>query len=293
MGSTQIQENPGLSLTRQVSKRVQVLRTYCRDRISASSYLSASLKNTRSLAGSATGRQVLVIANGPSTSTLDPRNVRDAMKGGMDCFAMNDFILTDLSTEITPTYYVLSDPLDSPDSPNERARRIWNRLDEHSTTTLVVPHRWWKVLRARTPTPLFFNDCGLQGWTRNISPMRAMAYMPMTSFKALAFALFLGYEEIFVIGFDNSNFKFLNVNPMNEIYYSGKTHFYSGVDSTLDTSASFVIDYRQGMADCLFDFSMCFYDLGHYFSYPSISNLDPCSLTDVFVKVVDSPLIRQ
>ena len=287
-----LQENPGLSISRQASKRMRVLKLYGGARLSSARYLRLALEGTRKAAGSRRESTALVVANGPSAARLDPSGVKAACESGMDVLALNAYILTDLADDIRPTHYVLSDPSHHPDADSDLAREIWRRLDARPDITVIAPHTWFPTLSDRRPSALFFNDCGLQGWTRNISPLRAMGYTYLTAYKALAFALHLGYHTVNIIGFDNSIFAHVAVDEHNRMSVAGHTHFYSGSEGSANLSSARFPSYPLGMADWLFDFSLCFYDLKRMFGEQPIVNLDPHSLTDAFRKVTESSLLR-
>jgi hypothetical protein len=287
-----LQENPGLSVSRQLSKRMRVLAQYGRERARSAAYLRRSLSGTRAVSGVRQGHEALVIANGPSARRLNPGAVRTAVEEGMDVFALNAYILTDLGGLVPPTHYVLSDPSHHPAQDTELSREIWRRLDASPEITLIAPHTWYPVLVGRRPTTLYFNECGLQGWTRSISPLRPMGYIYLTAYKALAYALHLGYDSVNIIGFDNSIFMYVSVDEHNRMSVMGDTHFYSSaLGSTVPGNPEFP-HYPLGMADWLFDFSLCFYDLRRCFAGRPVVNLDGYSLTDAFPKATRSPLVH-
>jgi len=279
-----IQSNPGLSISRQAVKRFHILYGFGRARWAAKSYFGTALGGIRNAAQSRVGREALVIANGHSTSNLDPHKMSKAIKGGLDVFALNSFLLSDLARQITPSHYILSDGAHHPDVESDLSSAVWNVLDAHPEIQLITPHGWYPTLRARRPSTIYFNDCGLEGWTKNISPLRPRGYISLTAYKALALAIHLGYERIHIIGFDNSNYLNYQVDESGRIFYGGDTHFYSADSPVTDASDM----YPQGMADCLFDFSLCLLDLERCFGHAPIYNLDLGSNTRAFTKIADS-----
>ncbi len=109
----------------------------------------------------------------------------------------------------------------------------------------------------------------------------------------MAYAVHLGYDRINIIGFDNSIFAHVAVDEANRMWVLGDTHFYSSQGGAVELAkAEISRTIPRGMADWLFDFSLCFYDLQVLFSGRPIVNLDECSFTDAFPKVRDASLIR-
>jgi len=284
-----IQVNPGLSVSRQAAKKLFVLYGYGRSRWAANGYLGSALSNMREEAGSRNGREAIVIANGHSTNQLDPDRVSEALNTGLDVFAVNSFLLSDLSRRITPSHYVLSDGFHKPDTGDDLSMRLWEVLDANPQIQLLAPHTWYPILRDRRPSTMYFNDCGLEGWTKNISPTKPRGYLTLTAYKALSIAIHFGYERIHIIGFDNTNYLNYHVNESGRISFGGDTHFYSAGSPDVDASDM----YPQGMADCLFDYSLSLLDLERCFGHAPIYNLDVNSNTRAFAKIVDSRFISQ
>ena len=265
--------NPGLSVTTQAIKRVQILRVFGVSRVRSASYIRPALQKLRSLKGSALGRRAVIAANGHSSSTLDSKKLAHEIRNGLDFFAMNSFFDSKLASEITPTHFVLSDGAHHPNFGSHLGSRVWKKLEDSPGVQVIVPHHWYPSLRDKWPDVTFFNDLGLEGWTRNISPTRPRGYVSLTAYKALAVALHLGYSEIFIIGFDNTGFRNFTVGAGGEILYGGATHFYSSNTPQRDLSGEF----PQGFPDVLFDYSLAMLDLDRFFLDPRIVNLDPSS----------------
>jgi hypothetical protein len=126
---------------------------------------------------------------------------------------------------------------------------------------------------------LYFDDSGLEGWTKNISPLRPRGYLALTAYKALAFASFLGFNRIYIIGIDNTMFRSIAVDDKNRLIQY-PNHFFSQGAVTTDISGM----YPNGMSDYFRDMSLCFSSLTKYFSHLPVVNLDEDSLVDCFPK---------
>jgi len=279
----QVQHNPGFSITQQILKRLWIDYGYLQDRWKSRSFLNASLSGIRAFAGFGIGREAIVIANGPSVNDLNLKRVGRGKSSDIDVFAVNSFLLTDLAKTISPTHYLLSDPSHSPHETNDTARQLWEELDRTPEIQLFAPHSWYPFLRERRPDALYFNDCGREGRTTNISPLKARGYISLTAYKALAAAVHLRYDKIFVIGFDNTFHLSCRLDEGGRTLYGGSTHFYSEESPDLDASEV----YPQGMADALFDSALSILELQRCFSLPNILNLDKNSNTLAFQRFTD------
>jgi len=134
---------------------------------------------------------------------------------------------------------------------------------------------------------LYFDDNGLEGWTKNISPIRPRGYLALTAYKALAFASYLGFNRIYIIGIDNSMFRSIAVDEKNRLVQY-PNHFFEQGAVTSDISDL----YPKGMSDYFRDMSLCFSSLSKYFSHLPIVNLDENSLVDCFIKESSSSLLK-
>lgn len=284
-----IESSVGLSVSRQIAKRLLLLYSFGRVRWKTRVYLRRALKVMAGKANSRIGCEALVIAHGHSTSRLNVEGVARAMEKGLDVFAINNFFATELSSSIVPTHLVLSDPLTGPNSHYAMAEKIWNDLDNHPEVQLIAPHAWFPELNARRTSTLYFNDCGLQGLTKNISPMRPKGYISRTAFVALAVAIYMGYERIFIIGFDNTTHRSFDVDEFGEVQIASDSHFY-GTWAKVDVQD---LNIGRGVADALFSDSLCLSDLDRCFSSSPVINLDVKSSTRAFKKMADPRLINK
>jgi hypothetical protein len=107
----------------------------------------------------------------------------------------------------------------------------------------------------------------------------------MTAYKALAISLYLGYERIYICGFDNDYFKNLESNIKNEIFYTDK-HFF---DSGIKTNA---LGHASSIGDYLYKDHFLF---NHLSKFPSsrLYNLDMNSLHTQFNKEHDLDVYKQ
>lgn len=286
-----IESSIGLSVSRQIAKRLLLLYSFGRARWETRTYLGRALKGMEGQRNSGLGREALIIAHGHSTSRLNVEGVARAMEQGLDVFAINNFYATELSSTVTPTHLVISDPRLGPNSDYaESAWKIWSDLDRHPEVQLIAPHGWYPELNVRRTSTLYFNDCGLQGLTKNISPMRPKGYVSRTAFVALATAIYMGYDRVFIIGFDNTMHRSVRVDEFGGVYWGSNSHFY---DRRVPPRPAKFHGYTRDVADTLFSDSLCLVDLDRCFSSSPVVNLDLESSTRAFKKIADPRLINE
>ena len=251
-----------------------------------------ALRPLRVLGKLGQSNDALVIGNGPSVQTLNWATVVGAQDKGMAVFAINYFPLSPEFKLVQPNYLVLSDPIMKPNSTGDsRNVDLWSSIQNTSTMKLIVPLSWYRVMKAQNSLSnnvLYFDDSGLEGWTRNISPLRARGYLALTAYKAIAISIFLGFKETKIIGVDNSMFQTISVDADNRLIQQ-PNHFFTKGGKMSDLTAF----YPKGISDYFYDVSLCFYFLRRCFVGQSVSNLDPHSLVDAFPKSSSSNLTNQ
>ena len=98
----------------------------------------------------------------------------------------------------------------------------------------------------------------------------------------------MGYRNIYLIGLDNSLFKFVEVDEENQIIET-PAHSYDDVNS-VDIRRQQL--YPKGMQSLLYNYSLVFVDLKRSFKVSNIFNIDKSSLTYAFPKI-ESEFIDQ
>ena len=251
-----------------------------------------ALKPLRVLGKLGQSNDALVIGNGPSAQTLNWEAVVDAQTNGMAVFAINYFPLSPEFKLLQPDYLVLSDPIMKPNSDSDaRNGELWACIRNTPSMQLVVPLSWYRIMNTQidiSNSVFYFDDAGLEGWTRNISPLRARGYLALTVYKAIAVSIFLGYRETKIIGVDNSMFQTISVDGENSLIQQ-PNHFFAKGGKIRDLTPV----YPKGISDYFYDVSLCFYFLRRCFTGQSVSNLDPRSLVDAFPKLHSSILTKQ
>jgi hypothetical protein len=283
---------PNFSIWRVLAVKARVVLEWVVKRCLVLGFRRRALRPLRALGKSRQSDDALVIGNGPSAQMLDWAAVADKQNKGMAVFAINYFPLSPEFGLVQPNYLVLSDPIMKPSSNSDsRNEELWISIQKNSTMNLLVPLSWYRVMKAQNSLSnsiLYFDDSGLEGWTRNISPLRARGYLALTVYKAIAISIFLGFRETKIIGVDNSMFQTISVDADNRLIQQ-PNHFFTKGGKTSDLTAF----YPKGISDYFYDVSLCFYFLRRCFVGQSVSNLDPHSLVDAFPKPSESDLINR
>lgn len=238
-------------------------------------------KIAKRLAGSKRGKVALVLGNGPSLDLLDIKRVLELQNQGvLDIFVVNLFCLTSAAKKISPDFYFLSDPGHKrTQHMTDPVRSLWGYISNQPSISLCLPAHWKNPI-ASIDECLPMDDRSLEGWSRNTAPYRPRGYPSLTAFKALAWAVHLGYDQIFILGWDNNLFQALSVDDKNSLFQGSHHAGRSGKMSHRNIDAH----HPGGVADYFFDLAYSSYLLRKLFSSNNIVNLDPRSFTDAFSK---------
>lgn len=279
--------SPQLSLTKLALIKVRVLGEFTL-RTLASPLHTSQLWGTKKLESSKTGKIAIVLGNGPSAANLDLNMVKSDQDSGMlEIFGVNTFPLSDLAKKISQRYYlVLSDPLHRPSIDTPHSRELWQKVKQSEQISIIAPTTWSKeIKRLKLKNSVnYFNDMSLEGFSKNISPLKARGYVTLTAYKALAFSIFLGYDRIYLIGIDNTMFKTVRVDSENRVLQS--SNHISGTHSYVDLPL--MDSHPKGIGDFFYDLSVLFLDLRTKFSRNNVINLDADSFVDAFPKMSKS-----
>jgi hypothetical protein len=238
------------------------------------------MQETKSLRYSEVGRKALILGNGPSINRLNRTNVKT---DNPDIWVVNNFYRLEWARELDVTHYVLTDPahilLDS-NGKNEQLEDILDFVREKSAN-LILPHWAFEITILKKKLigiqTNYLDDRQLSAWSSNTSPVKPRGYLTLTLYKALGFAIYLGYEEISILGMDNTLFKTHVSDAQNRVRQFGD-YAYEDDGRVWDYTDTFL----DGMAGAFTMYSHLFGDLSK-FKGP-IQNLDPQSLTTAFPK---------
>lgn len=247
---------------------------------------SASQKQSvRALKGIARGRHAVVLGNGPSLDLLATDNLTEID----DVFAVNDFYKHKVSVEVRPSFYVLSDNLDVDNLSNEPNGGLTSYIIK-SRSSLVLPHTIKNLSNPANLKVHYFDDRQTFRPFGGIRPDRPRSYISVTLYKALALAQYMGYERIFVLGLDNTEFASYRGTRDNQIFRSELS--YADLGAGFQASARLMKEFEYGMAGRMQSYSHLFGDL-FKFDRSRIVQLDQHSIVDAFNKVSEHPLLMK
>lgn len=215
-----LRSNPGLKVSSvAIKKTASLLRAISYvDRFSPRT--RRDLRALRSLKKTREGQKALIVAGGPSVSHLDPRAIgRAQAAGNLEVFVMNRFVYSNMGEKITPDWVVFSDPASF--KPLGSTSQFTSSLSQYPFATALVPldidlgPSVWEQWQNRV---VRFEDRSLEGWGRGTNPTKLRRYISLTALKAMALTLFFGYQEIGVIGLDNTLHKAIHVDGANRIF---------------------------------------------------------------------------
>lgn len=246
------------------------------------------LGNTRALKDSRIGKIALILGSGPSLDHLNIDVLGDYID---DVFVINSFNQLDVAMRIKPAFYGLSDPAHFGILSKEQDAELNSILNyvRTSNATLILPHTVYFAKVFTSFNRIFFDDRERTFLNKNIGPLKPRSYGSTTIYKMLAMATFMGYEEVFILGIDNTNFLNYRGRPDNLMEDIGA----ATASRKVETKSAFISGYEKeftsGMAGRMQSYAHLFGDL-HKFKKYKIRNLDPYSLTDAFSKVTNHPL---
>jgi hypothetical protein len=108
----------------------------------------------------------------------------------------------------------------------------------------------------------------------------------MTAHKAIAAAVHLGYERIYLVGFDSSTFKSTIIDSKNQIYES----INNLADSVETPNQMLNSHFPGGMSDMLYAYAQVLLDVKKCFRKLSVVNIQSDSYLDAFPKAETSYL---
>jgi len=247
----------------------------------------ALLKQTKEMKNSRKGKTALVLGSGPSLNTLKAEAARDYFD---DIFVVNSYYLHEVSKILQPDFYCLSDPnyfvADKTNAIHDD-NKLFDFMLENNVT-LLLSHFYRNTRIDNRIKTIFFDDREWRGFRANISPMRPRSYGSFTLYKALALACFFGYDRIFVLGLDNTEFKSYIGSKDNKIYVDNFAN-YAKSEVELKSTVS-PEGFSSGIAGRMQSYALQFSDL-FLFNKHKIINLDPKSLVDAFEKTDSHPAI--
>ena len=189
-------------------------------------------------------REAIIIAGGPSFNSEVAKSIIDSERK-FDIFSINNYCQNNISQDLVPDYYILSDPVffksgyQGEFSDNDSIQEYTSR---HSRIKMIVPINCWVNRYSKKPFVAFDDRENLL--SANIDPCLPRGYTSNTTLKALAIALKLGYDRIFILGFDFDYPNKIRVDESNRLTLLNQHHYstvlsdfnkyYSGIGHALN-----------------------------------------------------------
>lgn len=275
----------GLSISRVVRVRARIAAKFLIESTRKPRERARRIETLRRLSNTKKEKEALVLGLGPSLGQLDPSKLsRLQREGSIEIFAVNAFAMSSLSTALTPNHYVLTDPAyfggdvgHYQSTSRASPQLVWDYLADHPEINIYIPHDRCAPTSIASSRILYSNSLGLQGFSRNVSPVRPRGYLAITAYTALAISTWFGYNRIFVMGIDNTQFRSMRLSAGMKVSL-GASHAYTEDDGAANEIAIF---RASGVAGFFEDVSRLFADLRLFSDFP-IENLDETTLVDAF-----------
>lgn len=227
-------------------------------------------------------KNAFVFANGPSIGDLDFTKIKSLVESHeFDLLTVNSFASKGISTYgIVPKLMAFNDPFHyiapSGGDLTEQARQDIAACNRHGIPTLV-PHRYYSYSQFKHSIPF----CGTYyTFGKNMHNLSMpLGHCGLTAFTALSAAVSLGYERIYVCGFDNSYFKQFEVDRENRKMFVDR-HFFDAKKREFPTS------WCKSSSLAFMNFARCFRQLEKFRHYcpkgVTIYNIALETYTDAF-----------
>lgn len=235
-------------------------------------------------------KHLIIIANGPSAKKLSVELIRNlSNENNLEIMAMNDYYVSSISKIIVPHIYILSDSYDFiADSKNVPLSGAWSYIKEKNVNYIAIPSGIAPL--GGVESKIFhFCDKRAPRSLKMISPSLPHSFGRFTALRAISLALQLGYEKIYLLGFDNTHFLNFILGEDNTVLWRSGTHFYESDPTYIPDYST---EYKELPEDIfthgirsIFETLAILLDDYHMLKNDRIINLDKNSWTDSFVKL--------
>lgn len=192
-----------------------------------------SVMKTHAMRDAMVGKSILIVGNGPSAKTVPPKFIKDWQSGTNHLMTMNTMPFMDERDCVIPDFHVLADPKWKnflKEKPAEQEALIYrsNQKLIQLGVNVWVPMNWVDDPRIKPVSKKlsFFSTRRLGRANKPTNVLLPPNSVAWTGVRALNIAVYLGYREIYLIGFDNTHFRTLAVNEKNEVVRNPE-HFYN------------------------------------------------------------------
>lgn len=246
--------------------------------------LAGQFEKLVSLRSAYHGREILIVANGPSSAEFSRRHARSFLRNGGMLMVMNWAHLNPLVSSLTPDFYVSADRRTLSDS---KAKPLHQYLRASENLKLFVPEIREIEFKDLFPGHEVVSFCRIAVrllrpfWWGN-HPIFPKSFLSLTGLHAIQLAVWMGFSSIYIIGFDNNYFQKVQVDANNLLSLTA-THA-GEADRREEGAGSSMSTFLEQQATLFRDFEK--------FSEAPVLNLDAQSLTDAFSKIPCSQLSK-
>ena len=226
------------------------------------------------------GKTLLLLGSGPSALKLSQLKLSEYFS---ELMVVNNYLDFDFSARLIPDYFCVSDPNSFINNNSKLEKYI-----EDNKITVIASHFYRKSNFLQNQKVIFFNDkeFHIPLW-KNINPQLPRSYSSYTFYKALSVAIYMGYDAIYILGLDNTEFLSYRSNVDNEIYldledFYGRKSIGKSYEAEIYRSLA---GFPDGLAGRLQSYALAYGDL-ELFNGFNIINLDPNSLVTNFKKIM-------
>ena len=223
------------------------------------------------------GRDVLLIGNGPSQGLLTQDFLKLFSEYGNDTIAINYWSDNKNLSNHIPTQMLFSDVETLNIEHNNVGKSAKSLIDYLSSNNIevIAPFSQLNHLKGIISNKLYgISDLEFRG-SNNVNILFPRGYVNMTLYKALAWAIYKGYDNIYIIGMDNTYIRTI-FNDKNNHMWNLEEH--AGMEDYLMDNSMF-----SSVSALIEDLYYCFSDLKN-FKGGNIYNIDQYSLVDAFEK---------
>ena len=229
-------------------------------------------------------KNCIFLGNGPSLNKLKIKDLKLFKKKGHKIFAVNHWTENVKYNSIIPDYIILTDVRFFLKKKNKnkilykRDKKLINYIRKNKNITLISPPKIVKILKNKFQNNILtYSDTEFDFLYSSTNIFFPRGYSSISIAKGIAVAKWLNFKKIFIIGIDNTYFRYMFSDKLNRILYLD-IHSYKD---------NIIVDYTKrykSMFDYMMDHVKVFKAYEVFENKKNIYNLDEYSLTNFFTK---------
>lgn len=179
------------------------------------------------------GEDIFIFATGPSVNKMNLAKVKDRVAQGAKVFGVNSYISSSLAQEFPPHFTIFSDPcyiIDETSAYAPEWKKDLDAMTEFHKSVVVLPHHWAtesKIATKLAGREILYYNHGENYWgaPNGCNPVKPRYYMAMTAYIAIVLSGYLGFKNIYLLGFDEDQFSGVVLDENQDMIWQD-THFY-------------------------------------------------------------------